>query len=194
MKSMLRLLCSVVALLVVVSLVAAGKKVAEEKKECPRACANNAKECGKSADTKGCCKAAVAKQCSECTDAKQCVVNCPVSGKPASADVTADYKGGKVSFCCGGCCAKFTKDSSKFATKANHQLVATKQAVQCGCPISGGKLNPDTALKVCGVDITFCCNGCKGKVAKAEGDAQAKMVFGDKAFKKGFKIAKKGDE
>ena len=179
---MLRSLCTVAALLVVVSV------VAEEKKGCPSACAKNATACSKCTDAKQCSKCAEKEAC------KECVANCPVSGKPASADVTADYKGGKVSFCCGGCCAKFTKDSSKFATKANHQLVATKQAVQTGCPISGGKLNPETALEVCGVKVTFCCNGCKGKVAKAEGDAQAKMVFGNKAFKKGFKIAKKDDE
>jgi hypothetical protein len=35
--------------------------------------------------------------------------NCPYSGKAASANHTADYKGGKVGFCCDGCVGSFNK-------------------------------------------------------------------------------------
>ena len=115
---------------------------------------------------------------------------CPVSGKDIVKDASVDYKGAKVYFCCPGCPDAFKADTAKFAAKANQQLVQTKQATQEKCPLSGGKLNPDTAVKVGEVSVTFCCNMCKGKVEKAEGDAQRDLVFSDTAFEKGFKVAK----
>ena len=115
-------------------------------------------------------------------------VQCVVAKKPASADKSADYKDGKVYFCCGGCAGKFAKDQKKFAAKANHQLVATKQYEQKGCPISGGKLNPETAVKFAGTKVAFCCNNCKGKFESAKDDAaKMKIAFSDKAFAKAFK-------
>jgi hypothetical protein len=75
--------------------------------------------------------------------------------------------------------------------KANQQLVATGQATQGKCPLSGGKLNPDASVEVGGVKVTFCCNDCKGKVADAKGDAQAELVFSDTAFAKAFEVKKK---
>ncbi|MEO1614622.1 MAG: hypothetical protein AAFV88_02155 [Planctomycetota bacterium] len=119
-------------------------------------------------------------------------VKCVVASKPASKTKAADYKDGKVYFCCGGCVGKFTKDSSKFAAEANRQLVATKQYKQTGCPFSGGEVNAATKMKVAGVEVAFCCEGCKGKVA-AEKDKkkQLAMVFGEKAFKNAFAKPKK---
>jgi hypothetical protein len=121
---------------------------------------------------------------------------CPVSGKTALEDKFVDYKGAKVYFCCPGCPDGFKADTAKFATKANQQLVVTKQATQAKCPLSGGKLNPDTGVDVGGVSVTFCCNNCKGKVAKATGDEQLELVFSDAAFGKGFEVkkAKLGDK
>ncbi len=115
---------------------------------------------------------------------------CPVSGKAVKAESSVDYKGGKVYFCCDKCPAAFEKDTAKFATKANMQLVATGQAKQVKCPITGKELNPATEIKVDGVPVTLCCNNCKGKVSKAEGDEQLNLVFGDDAFKKGFEVQK----
>ncbi len=120
----------------------------------------------------------------------KCVV---ASGKPASATKAADYKGGKVYFCCGNCLGKFNADSKPFAAKANQQLVATKQFEQKACPFSGGDLNAETAIKVGGTKVAFCCNNCKGKAEKAEGDEQVELLFNDKAFEKGF-AKKKSDE
>ena len=116
---------------------------------------------------------------------------CPVSGQPALQDKTAEYKNGKVYFCCGNCPGAFAKDTAKYATKANQQLVATGQATQVKCPLSGTKLNPDTTVTVGDVKVQFCCNNCKGKVSEAKGDAQAELVFSDKAFEKGFEVKKK---
>lgn len=122
--------------------------------------------------------------------AKEFKATCPVSGQAAKEDQTAAYKGAKAYFCCGDCKGAFEKDSAKFATKANAQLVSTGQATQAKCPLSGGKLNPDASVEVAKVKVGFCCNNCKGKVAEAKGDAQAELVFSDAAFAKGFEVKK----
>ena len=122
--------------------------------------------------------------------AKAFKATCPVSGKPALEDKTVDYKGGKVYFCCENCPKAFEKDTAKYATKANQQLVATGQTTQAKCPLTGGKLNPDKTVEVGGVKVTFCCEKCQGKVAEAKGDAQAELVFSDTAFAKAFEVKK----
>ena len=94
------------------------------------------------------------------------------------------YKDAKVYFCCKGCPKAFAKDSKKFATKANHQLVATGQFKLAVCPISGRKIDAKQVVKVAGVKVAFCCKNCKGKVAKAKGDEQLALVFAEKAFEK----------
>jgi hypothetical protein len=120
-------------------------------------------------------------------------VKCVVADKAANPEKSAEYKEAKVYFCCENCAAKFTADTKKFAVKANHQLLATKQFEQKVCPFSGGELNPETAVKLAGVSVAFCCNNCKGKVESAEKDSEKlDLVFNDKAFEKGF--AKKSDE
>jgi len=116
---------------------------------------------------------------------------CPVSGQPAKEDKTADYKGAKVYFCCGDCPTEFTKNTAKYATKANLQLAATGQAKETKCPLSGQKLNPDTTVEVSGVKVTFCCDKCQAKVKEAKGDAQIDLVFKDEPFGKAFEITKK---
>jgi hypothetical protein len=118
-------------------------------------------------------------------------IKCVVSGKAINPEATAEYKGALVYFCCEGCPGAFAKDTKKFAAKANHQLVATRQAKQTSCPMSGKELNAETAIKVADVDVAFCCNNCQ-KVAKSkEGDEQIELVFNDKAFEKGFKVNEK---
>jgi hypothetical protein len=69
------------------------------------------------------------------------------------------------------------------------QLVATKQAKQVACPISGKDVSADQVSKVAGVEVHFCCENCKGKVDKA-GDDGIDLVFADKAFDKAYKVAK----
>ena len=115
---------------------------------------------------------------------------CPVSGKPAKKDVTADYKGGKVYLCCENCQAAFKKEPAKFAVKANEQLVKTGQAKQTKCPFSGKALNPDSKCTVDGVEVQFCCKNCLAEVTKAKADDQPAMVFSDDAFGKGFEVKK----
>ncbi len=121
-------------------------------------------------------------------------VKCVVAPtRPANMAKSADYKDAKVYFCCGNCLGKFKKDAKPFAAKANMQLVSTKQYEQKACPFSGGDLNPATAIKVAGSKVAFCCNGCKGKAEKAEGDDQIELVFNDKSFGKAFGKKKTDD-
>lgn len=116
-------------------------------------------------------------------------VNCLVAGnKPAKAENSMDYKGGKVFFCCMNCPKAFSADTAKFAAKANHQLAATKQAKQVKCPLSGEDIDSSTAIKVSGVEVAFCCDMCKGKT-EAEKD-QVAFLFNDKTFDKAFKVGK----
>ena len=117
-------------------------------------------------------------------------VTCPVSGEEIDEAQSLAYKGAKLYFCCDKCPQAFTKNKAKFAAKANHQLVATGQAKAAHCPLTGRDLNPDTAIEIAGVKVSFCCNNCKGKVASAKADEQLTLVFSDKAFAKGFEIPK----
>jgi YHS domain-containing protein len=110
---------------------------------------------------------------------------CPISGQPAKADKSAEFDGGTVYFCCGNCQAAFKKDSSKHAAKAHLQMVATGELVQTGCPFSGRDVNASTVIAIGDAEVGFCCNNCKGKAEKAEGDDQVALVFGD--ISKGFK-------
>ena len=62
----------------------------------------------------------------------------------------------------------------------------TGQASLVACVLTGKKLNAATKVEVSGKAVTFCCNGCKGKVLKAED--KVALVFADKTFAKGFKV------
>jgi YHS domain-containing protein len=122
-------------------------------------------------------------------------VKCVIADKPASESKTADYKGGKVYFCCGGCAGKFAADTQKYAASANQQLVATKQYEQKGCPMSGGPVNKETMVKLGETELGFCCNKCKGAFeAKADDKERLELVFNDKAFEKAFKKVQQEDD
>jgi YHS domain-containing protein len=114
--------------------------------------------------------------------------------KAANAEKSVSFKKGEVFFCCDGCKGKFEKDTEKFATKAHHQLVATKQYTQKACPLSGGDVNPEKTVKIGDVEVAFCCGNCQGKVAEAEGDAQTELVFNTKSFEKAFELTKKEEK
>lgn len=111
-------------------------------------------------------------------------IKCVVAPRAANAKQAADYKEGKVYFCCGNCAGKFAEAPEKFATNANQQLVATGQYEQKACPLSGGPLNPDTQIKVGDAKVAFCCGNCQAKVAGAEGKQQLELVFAEKPFEK----------
>jgi YHS domain-containing protein len=100
-----------------------------------------------------------------------------------------EYKGGKVFFCCQNCPKAFSANVEKNAAKANCQLVATGQAKQGACPISGMATDDTKSITVNGAKVLFCCENCQGKAEKA--DDKVELLFNDKAFEKGkFTVAK----
>lgn len=120
-------------------------------------------------------------------------LKCVMAGKPAKAEASVDYRGGKVYLCCNQCVAGFTKDSSKFTTLANHQLLLTGQFEQTGCPISGGDVDKEQFCEVGGVKVFMCCGKCKAKVDAATDEEKIELVFANDAFDKGFAMKKQWD-
>jgi len=103
---------------------------------------------------------------------------CPVSGKAINKEVSVDFEGAKVYFCCPGCPGAFNKDTEKFAAKARHQMVETGELKQIHCPITHKDMKEGTELEVEGVSVAFCCNNCRGKVEKMDADEQVAACFG----------------
>jgi len=122
---------------------------------------------------------------------KEKKLTCVVSGKPAQKENAADYKGAQVYFCCQNCPKAFAKSPEKFATKANMQLVSTKQFRQVKCPLTGGPVNKEKSVARGGVKVAFCCDKCLAKAKDADDKAFAELAFSEEAFKKGFKVKKK---
>lgn len=120
---------------------------------------------------------------------------CPVSGGKAKEESKVEKDGKTYYFCCDNCPAKVEGDGAKkFTAQMNYQLFETKQIKQVKCPLTGGKINPETKTKVGkgGVEVAFCCTNCQGKVKKAEPKDQVNMVFKD--IKKGFEEVKKEEK
>ncbi|MBA3313163.1 MAG: hypothetical protein M3552_20550 [Planctomycetota bacterium] len=121
---------------------------------------------------------------------KKVEVKCPVSGKAIDKAHHVAYKDAEVYFCCPNCPKAFEKDTAKFATKANLQLVQTEQAVEKKCPLTGRPLNKEQMVSIEGVEVQFCCGNCKGKVAGMDKEKQLEAVFADKAFDKAYEVKK----
>ena len=125
-------------------------------------------------------------------------IKCIFCKMQVKEDVAVDYKGGKVYLGCAGCSAGFekaVKSDEVVAAKANWQLVATKQAKQKGCPMSGGDVDKKMFVKVKAGDdvaakVSFCCGKCKAAAEKMEGDKQLVALFGEKVFKKTYEVKK----
>ncbi|TWT39919.1 hypothetical protein KOR42_50410 [Thalassoglobus neptunius] len=126
----------------------------------------------------------------EAQEKKEVSPVCPVSGKDIDKTHSLKHLEANVYFCCPNCPKAFEANTEKFAPKANHQVVVTKQAKQVKCPISGQPLNPEMATPVSDVKVEFCCDKCLAKVKAAEGEKQLQLVFSDAAFQKGFEVKK----
>jgi|GEM_PF-5627967 len=152
------------------------------------------------------------KECAKCCDKAKCEkcekgqcphtaqldgILCPISGKAIDKEVTANYHGGKIFFCCDHCLAAWQKDAQpegakKFVAQANYQLLATGQVQQKGCPISGKPTKDGTAIQVGAnkAEVRFCCNHCKKNALEKKGADQIAMLFGEKAFANAFELVK----
>lgn len=114
-------------------------------------------------------------------------VKCPVSGHPATRSIATGYSGAQLYFCCPECVEPFQKDPARFAARANRQLVATGQAEQVGCPVTGRTPRPELSLTVDDMIVHFCCSACKARIAQADANGQLDLVFG-RGFDKTFRI------
>lgn len=117
-------------------------------------------------------------------------IKCPVSGAPVKADNKVEYKGASVFFCCDKCPTAFKENTEKFAEKANAQLVATGQAEQTACPLSGRPVDDTKAATVSGASVAFCCGNCLGKIEGSEDAEKLTLCFSPAAFEKGFEVKK----
>lgn len=132
-------------------------------------------------------------------------IKCPISGRAIDEERTVEHKDATVYFCCPNCMAAFKKDpkNEKFAAKVRYQLAATKQAKQQACPLSGAKLNKETAIEVgyAKVPVAFCCEKCQAKangIKEADNETSDKLIaliFADEEkFAKAFKIGEDKEE
>jgi YHS domain-containing protein len=118
-------------------------------------------------------------------------IKCLFCKMDVNKDTSIEYKGATLFFGCAACPKGFDKDNPKHSTKANAQLVATKQARQKACPLSGGPCKDEFKLTLAKAEVAFCCGNCKKSTEKLEGDAQLAKVFSEDAFKKAFVVVKK---
>lgn len=125
---------------------------------------------------------------------KEPKIQCPVMGGTAKKTIATEYLAGKVFFCCPDCIEEFKKNTAKYQTKANLQLVLTKQYVQKACPLSGRPTSADQKLTVAGVTVHFCCNHCLTKVHSLSEAEALSTVFGKTGFDKAFEPQKKEKE
>ncbi|HJN09898.1 MAG: hypothetical protein QGG09_13925 [Pirellulaceae bacterium] len=117
-------------------------------------------------------------------------IKCLFCKMDVSKDAFVEYKGARVFFGCAGCPEAFKENTKKFATKANAQLVATKQARQKACPVSGKPHKKEFKLTLGKAEVAFCCPNCKEATAKLESDAQLEKLFSEAAFKTAFRVPK----
>ena len=84
----------------------------------------------------------------------------------ASKQVSMDYEGKKIYFCCSSSMEKFNADSAKYlkAMEAKGMTLDSALKPQETCPVTGEKINPAVFVNVEGVTIFACCAGCLDKI------------------------------
>jgi hypothetical protein len=117
-------------------------------------------------------------------------IKCLFCKMQVQEDVFVEYKDAKVYLGCEGCVGAFKRDVKKVATKANAQLVATKQAKQKACPLSGRPCKEDFKVTVGKAKVNFCCANCQKTASELKGDEQLEKLFSEKTFKKAFEVPK----
>jgi len=85
---------------------------------------------------------------------------CPVMGKPAKPDSTADFGGVRMHFCCGKCPKHVEKDPTKACEKLGYTYIpAVIDLRNATCPMSGEPVGDDVA-DADGIRVHFCCGDC----------------------------------
>jgi YHS domain-containing protein len=117
------------------------------------------------------------------------LVKCPVMGGGVDKQLVTEYKGAKLYFCCPPCIARFTKDPTKYATEANEQLVATGQAKQAKCPLSGDPIDATSPkFVVDGITVSVARAAFLKELEELVEQEQRERLFNDEAFARAFVI------
>lgn len=112
-------------------------------------------------------------------------VKCPVSADQAVHGCWARYRGGRIFFDCNASRQKFLANQDTFSTKANHQLVVTRQYAQKFCPVSRLPIDSTKAKiqrQLAGVKLSFCCKRCRKRFDEKSAAEQLEFTFGDARF------------
>ena len=99
---------------------------------------------------------------------------CPVKTDQAvKPDLTSDYKGVEIGFCCGNCKGAFDKEPAKFAAKIPELKAGAKPEgkdakapagpVNTNCPVDSNGINAKYVVSVQGKVIAFCNRACYNK-------------------------------
>jgi len=113
---------------------------------------------------------------------------CPVSGDKVKKEFHTLYKGAKLFFSSADTLQTYQSQPGHYYEKANLQLLATKQAKQTACPLTGRPLNPKATTNIGGQAVQFCCANCARMTGQAALGEQLKFVFGAKTFDRQFRI------
>ncbi len=116
-------------------------------------------------------------------------IKCVVSGEAASLNYSCPYKQGTVYFNCNASRIQFERRSGEFQTKANHQLVVTRQYVQKYCPIRKERISERSSAEVAlaGVALRFCCSHCREHFQiRHRLQQEIEFVFGPRNFERLF--------
>ncbi len=124
-------------------------------------------------------------------DADKCCCPNGYCPKTANEKIVVEHKGAKLQFCCNICVKEFKKTPEKFAAVTNHQIVATQQAKQARCPITGAEIDPALSFEVAGVNVQFATSDARKKVADATVRERMQLVFSEAAFARSFVSASK---
>ncbi len=99
-------------------------------------------------------------------------VLCPLSGKAVDGKIYMKHEGQTVSFCCGGCLAKFEADPANYKS-----ALANSYTYQTKCPVMNEEIDPASfSVLPTGQKIYYCCDGCGEKLVKNPAKYAAKLA------------------
>ena len=113
-------------------------------------------------------------------------IKCVVRGQALkNKNHKVSYKDGEVYVCCEQCVQEFAANTKEYATKANHQLVATGQYVQKVCPVSGQPVSEGFATRIAAVEVGLHCQDCVDQLANIQIPKHV-YIFGEDNFRLTF--------
>lgn len=101
---------------------------------------------------------------------------CPVMGKAAKPDMTADQGGVRMHFCCGNCPKKVAKDPAPAYKALGYGYIPSVVDLRnAACPTSGKATDEKVFADQDGIRVHFCCPDCIGAFEKDPAGTFAKL-------------------